>query len=221
MASLTLASKLDVGTYEELMAYSILETAFHETYSIPVFEKREQLWDDCIEKHIGVSKKITYIEFGVHEGYSIRYFAQKNSNQQSVFIGLDSFDGLPEDWGTVPKGTFDKKGVMPKTDDTRISFIKGLFYDSWDELKARLANIDTLVVHYDADLYSSTLYALSKIDSLNMSYIAIFDEFTGHESRAVYNYCQAFGASVSFISKTLIENKYPFQVVCRITPHSC
>jgi hypothetical protein len=223
IASVKFASKVDIGTYEGMMAYSILETVFQEIYSIPIFKKREQLWDECIEKQVGNSAKLTYVEFGVHEGYSIKYFAQKNLNKESIFIGLDSFEGLPEDWGTMPKGTFDTKGVIPKIDDSRISFIKGLFQDTWNELYRQLASLasaDMLVVHYDADLYSSTLLSLSNIDSLKKSYIAIFDEFTGHETRALYNYSQAFNASVSFIAKTVMETKYPSQVMCRITPHS-
>jgi hypothetical protein len=115
-----------------------------------------------------------------------------------VFIGLDSFEGLPEDWDALPKGTFDVKGAIPQTDDNRITFIKGWFQNTWDQLVAKLSRAETLIVHYDADLYSSTLFALSKMDSLNRPYIAIFDEFAGHEARALYNYLQAFNASVSF-----------------------
>jgi hypothetical protein len=76
-----------------------------------------------------------------------------------------------------------------------------------------------LIVHYDADLYSSTLYALSKIDGLGRKYLAIFDEFTGHETRALYNYLQSYGASVNFLGKTLM-NGYPDQVLCEIIPRN-
>ena len=127
----------------------------------------------------------------MHAGHSIKYFAEKNQNPKSTFIGLDSFEGLPENWGPFAKGTFDTKGETPKTDDPRIVFIKGWFQNSWDKLEAKLSNPQTLIVHYDADLYSSTLFALTKINSLKIPYIAIFDEFGGHEARALYNYLQA------------------------------
>jgi hypothetical protein len=157
----------------------------------------------------------------VHEGYSIKYFASKNVNPASVFFGLDSFEGLPEDWGPKSKGTFSVGGALPVVDDARISFIKGWFQDTWEELARHVARtpVENLVVHYDADLYSSTLFALAKIDQLKHSYIAIFDEFPGHETRALYNYCQAFNANVTFIGKTILDEGFgPTQLVCRITP---
>ncbi len=203
-----------MDAYERLMAFSILGSVFEEISSVRVFEKREQLWDECIKANGGNGARITYVEFGVHEGYSIRYFAGKNLHKDSRFIGLDSFEGLPEDWGSHPKGTFDTKGIIPTTNDDRISFIKGWFQDTSSELCVRLSEAETLIVHYDADLYSSTLYALS----LKRSYSAIFDEFTGHETRALYSYMKAYNASISFAGKTLAEDRYPAQVVCRVAP---
>jgi hypothetical protein len=76
--------------------------------------------------------------------------------------------------------------------------------------------IENLVVHYDADLYSSTLFALTKIDILKQDYIAVFDEFTGDETRALYDYMDAYNVSVEFYSKTFWSG-YPFQVACKIT----
>lgn len=218
-----IASKIGVDTYQRLMTYAILENAFKPIYKVPVYAKRELLWDECIHRQLGNNSKITYVEFGVHAGYSIKYFAQKNVHPESTFIGLDSFEGLPEAWERMPKGTFDKQGKPPETDDPRIVFIKGWFQDTWDPLHAHLRNADNLVVQYDADLYSSTLFALTKIDSLKKSYLAIFDEFTGQEARAIYNYAQAYLASVQFIGctlweRTLWDRAYPNQVVCRITP---
>ena len=207
-----IATRLSVPTYERLLAHSVLKENFGELQAVPVFERREDLWTKSF-----TNDPVTYVEFGVHQGYSIEHFAEKNKNKNSIFIGLDSFEGLPEDWGSMPKGSFDNKGVMPQTDDPRISFIKGWFQNTWDQLASSLTRADTLIVHYDADLYSSTLFALSKMDALNKPYIAIFDEFAGHEARALHNYIQSYGASVSFIGKTL-GNGYPVHVMCRIVP---
>jgi hypothetical protein len=213
-----IASRADIDLYQRLLTYSILENAFRQIYAAPLFETKESLWNDCIERQVGERANITFVEFGVYEGYSINYFADKNTNKDSTFIGLDSFEGLPEHWGTMPKGTFDKRGTAPETNDCRVSFIKGWFQDTWCELFGRLSDADKLVVHYDADLYSSTLFALSKIDTLKKNYIAIFDEFTGHEVRALYDYLQAYNASVSFIGRTVDERQYPGRVMCRIMP---
>lgn len=214
-----IATRIGVSTYERLMAHSVLLHRFDRLKSIPTFEEREALWAECLTRKFKETDRITYVEFGVHTGYSITYFAQKNLNKDSVFIGLDSFEGLPEDWGAVPKGTFDVKGKVPQTNDPRITFIKGWFQNTWDQLAAKLSKTERLIVHYDADLYSSTLFALSKMDSLNRPYIAIFDEFAGHEARALHNYLQAFNASVSFIGQIVI-NGYPIHVMCEIVPNS-
>jgi len=206
------ATRIGTTTYERLLAHSVLKENFAGLRSVPVFERREDLWALSL-----TDDPITYVEFGVHEGDSIKHFAKINSNKDSTFIGLDSFEGLPEDWGRMPKGSFDTKGAIPQTDDYRITFIKGWFQNTWDLLAAKLTKADKLIVHYDADLYSSTLFALSKIDTLKRSYTAIFDEFAGHEARALYNYTQAYGAEVTFLGK-MLANGYPVRVMCTIIP---
>jgi hypothetical protein len=213
------ASLIPVKLFHRLLTYSILRSEFPALRTTRVFESRESLWDDCIANVIGANSEITYVEFGVHRGYSIKYFAARNSNPSSVFIGLDSFEGLPEEWGPLAKGAFDVRGSIPAMDDRRANFIKGWFQDTWGELQRRMEGQSPkkLVVHYDADLYSSTLFALCKIDSLKRPYIAIFDEFTGDETRALFNYSRAFNADISFIGQTTFESA-PNQVVCRISP---
>jgi hypothetical protein len=213
-----LAAQVNLETYQRLMVYSLLKDSFSEVFSTPVFPTREQLWSECIERIVGKQARMTYLEFGVHEGYSIRYFANLNTCADSVFIGLDSFEGLPEDWGSHPKGTFDLRGNIPQLGDPRVRFIKGWFQDTWDTLKSQLDLSGQLVVHYDADLYSSTLFALSKIDTLQREYLAVFDEFTGDEARALHNYLQSYNASVAFLGQVPGQYRYPQQILCRIAP---
>lgn len=213
-------SNIKSDVFERSMVYSILQNDFSEIRTISTSPSREALWDMCIANYANPNSQLTYVEFGVYEGYSIKYFAARNRNADSKFIGLDSFEGLPENWGDMKKGSFNVDGNIPKTDDRRIKFIRGWFQDTWPQLLSHISNDDgsQLIVHYDADLYSSTLFALSKIDQLSKSYIAIFDEFCGHETRALHNYCQAFNAKISFIGKTLRDTNFPDQLVCRITP---
>jgi len=214
-----LAAQVNVATYQRLMVFPLLKETFSGLAAAPVFPTREQLWSDGIE-HIGKTARITYVEFGVHQGYSIRFFTQLNTCPDSVFIGLDSFEGLPEDWGqSHPRGTFDTHGKLPQIPDPRVRFIKGWFQDTWDTLRAQLDVSAPLVVHYDADLYSSTLFALSKIDTLQQSYLAVFDEFTGDEARALHNYLQSYNASVTFLGRVPGRSGYPQQIMCRIVPH--
>jgi Macrocin-O-methyltransferase (TylF) len=214
-----LAAQVDLETYQRLMVYPLLKQSFSGILSAPAFPRREQLWSECIERASGRQARLTYLEFGVHEGYSIRFFANLNTCPESVFIGLDSFEGLPEDWGgSHPRGTFDTQGRIPQIDDPRVRFIKGWFQDTWDALSRQLDGCGHLVVHYDADLYSSTLFALSKIDTLQRDYLAVFDEFTGDEARALHNYLQSYNASVTFLGQVQGKYRYPQQVMCRIVP---
>ena len=142
---------------------------------------------------------INLFEFGVWEGYSIKVFSKLNKNKDSNFYGFDSFEGLPSDWNDFnPKGSFDVNGIMPNIEDKRIIFVKGWFQNSLNNFLKSYKNEGNLVVHYDADLYSSTLFCLSQIDSLKKTYLAIFDEFYYHELLALANYQDSFGAEIEF-----------------------
>jgi hypothetical protein len=214
------AAKLPVDFYQRLLAHSIARHQFASLNDCPTHSTRENLWNTVSGSSLFSNSNVTYIEFGVHEGYSIKYFANQNQHTESVFYGLDSFEGLPENWGPMKKGTFSTSGKMPTTSDPRVKFIKGWFQYSWDSLQEALLtrDLENLIVHYDADLYSSTLFALTKVDLLCKPYIAIFDEFLGHETRALFNYSQSYGATVKFLGKTVMTGGYPSQVVCQITP---
>lgn len=215
-----LVSRIPVELVERCLAYSISFQKFPSLSKCKTFATREQLWDHCLLEVFRGDDPITFIEFGVWQGYSINHFARKNKNKDSLFVGLDSFEGLPEDWAHLEKSHFSTAGIVPKTDDPRISFIKGWFQDSFADLQRRIDEREgNFVVHYDADLYSSTLFCLTRMDLLKRSYIAIFDEFPGHETRAFYNYLQSNLASVEFLGKTVDSNGRPVQVLCKIQPH--
>ena len=217
-----LAGAVPVETWERLLAYSILREKFESMSRAVTLKTREQLWDKCVSECVGRDVPMTYVEYGVHEGYSITYFASKNSSAESTFIGLDSFEGLPEDWGSasMPKGSFDVGGAAPSVRDDRVRFIKGWFQNTSEQLlhSVNEKGSQQLVVHYDADLYSSTLFAMSQIATLRRPYYAIFDEFIGHETRALYNFMQAFNVEVEFLAQTLWKGSYPQQVLCKISP---
>lgn len=77
-----------------------------------------------------------------------------------------------------------------------------------------------LVVHYDADVYSATLFGLFELDRLKIPYIAIFDEFAGHECLALQDYLSASGSKCQFTGKVMYESsKFAAdQASCLITP---
>lgn len=213
-------SKVNLEIFERALALSLANNKFQELRSVKQCVRREDLWKDGLKRVD--QNNFTFFEFGVWEGYSIKYFAEQVESTNAKFYGFDSFEGLPEDWGLTPKGMFDTGGNVPSTNDKRIKFIKGLFQNTLSGFLAENfeRGIDgSLIVHYDADLYSSTLYCLSQIDSLKKNYIAIFDEFPGHETRALHNYIQAYGASVEFLgSNGGIDSNWPIQVMCSISP---
>ncbi|MBF0505068.1 MAG: macrocin O-methyltransferase [Candidatus Omnitrophica bacterium] len=159
---------------------------------------------------------IDYLEFGVAEGDSIRWWLAHNKNQNSRFFGFDSFDGLPEDWGVAQKGTFSTGGQLPVVNDTRCTFIKGFFQDSISSWLQTVELKKKLIVHLDADLYSSTIYVLTKLSPfIKKGDVLIFDEFNfpTDEFLAFKQFISAANFSYEFIGTS---NAY-LKVAIRIT----
>ncbi len=212
-----LSSRASVKFYKRAMTYALLREQFPEIASLKEYRDKPAIWTAAMEAAGGREAPITYVEFGVYEGESFRWFLANNSHPDSRFIGLDSFRGLPEAFGKVPAGYFDVGGKMPKIDDPRAVLIPGWFQDTWDELYKHIAGRDRLLVNHDADLYSSTLFELARMDLLRKAYICVFDEFTGPETLAVSSYEEAFGAKVELMGKTVV-NGFAEQVLCRVVP---
>jgi O-methyltransferase len=139
---------------------------------------------------------IDYLEFGVYRGASIREWLDLNKNQDSRFVGFDSFEGLPEKWNKrMDKGRFDVGGAIPQVDDDRVRFVKGWFQHTLPDFLKEFSPRSRLVIHNDSDLYSSTIYTLTQLnDILVPGTIIIFDEFNNplHEFRAFNDYLSAF-----------------------------
>jgi hypothetical protein len=113
------------------------------------FERKIQLFRDVFAWE-RVRSKITYLEFGVSSGRSLKWVVASNTDPDSRFIGFDTFHGLPEDWGRVRKGSFTTGGNPPEIDDPRVSFRIGLFADTLPEfLRANDFGDRLLVVHLD------------------------------------------------------------------------
>jgi hypothetical protein len=135
-----------------------------------------------------------YLEFGVSKGGSFRFWLDNCKSPYARFYGFDSFTGIPEDWGSVKKGTYSTDGKLPDVMDDRATFIVGLFSDTLVDF-TRTTNLSRRkVIHLDADLYSSTLYALIHLHPyLKKDDIIVFDEFfsitkADHEFRAFLDY---------------------------------
>lgn len=157
------------------------------------------------------NEPVLYLEFGVFEGTSMRYWSSALRHPETELHGFDSFEGLPEDFdvdGPHVKGTFDVKGEMPKIDDSRVSFHKGWFSDVLPGYK--VPEHDRLVIVMDADLYSSTKFVLDELRPyFKVGTFIYFDNMSRpeHEPRA-------FGEFMK-------ESQLRFEGVCADQPLNC
>ncbi|MDP3427375.1 MAG: class I SAM-dependent methyltransferase [Humidesulfovibrio sp.] len=140
---------------------------------------------------------VDYLEFGVATGESFRVWLGLSRHAESRFYGFDSFEGLPENWqADSPKGAYSTGGHIPQVDDPRATFIKGLFQQTVDAFSLGFTPQNRLVLHMDADLYSSTLYVLMTMNRhIRPGTLILFDEFTARgftdEYAALEDYCTA------------------------------
>ncbi len=165
------------------------------------FPERKLLYDHLQHTVIG-DEPISYLEFGVYRGESFGHWLGLNCHPASRFLGFDTFTGLPESWKTAghtaAAGSFDVQGQIPRFDDDRARMVKGLFQDTLPAIvETDMPELATrrLVIHLDADLYSSTLYVLTALHGVLVpGTILIFDEFNSaaHEFRAFLDYTTAY-----------------------------
>ena len=188
------------------------------------FNTREDLWTFSTNYLEASNKIISFLEFGVYEGYSINYFSKLLKDKDSNLYGFDSFEGLPESWrnfiNVYPSNHFNVDGKIPFSKDSRVSFIKGWFNSTLPEFlninKEKLTNSDYLLVHMDADIYSSTLYVLTLLAQIPKDLYCIFDELPGEESRALYDFITSYGMECEFLGFTGPSKIFPMQVFLRI-----
>ena len=159
-----------------------------------------------------VDKTRPFYEFGVWMGASFKYL----SKQFSKGYGFDTFEGLPENWGDISKGSYSSYGKIPEVMNG--NFIVGEFDKSLPEffsIQRPLASI----INYDADLYSSTLTALNNSQSvIDEETILIFDEFLvnpnwqNDEHAALVEFCQ----NEDFNYEVLAVSFFTKQMACKL-----
>lgn len=169
-------------------------------------ESRNQLYSRVNEQLIG-SGPMDYLEFGVFRGESIRAWVGMHHNPESRFYGFDSFTGLPEAWeqGVTDKGAFNVHGKVPDIDDARVVFVSGYFQDTLGNFLDSVKLSKKLLIHMDADLYSSTLYVLTALNRhIEPGTVIIFDEFysVNHEFRAFMDFISASRRTYRIVAAT-------------------
>jgi len=131
-------------------------------------------------------ESVLYLEFGVFEGESMRFWSRALLNPDAHLHGFDSFEGLPEGWTRGHgRGRFSTDGRVPEIDDARVRFFRGWFEEALPSYEPPCH--DRLVINVDSDLYSSADVVLRTLEPLIVpgTYL-YFDEFHDrhHELRA-------------------------------------
>lgn len=159
------------------------------------------------------------IEFGVYSGYSLSIIAE-----HMPVIGLDSFEGLPEDWRPgFPKGKFavgvgkNQPAVLVPPFNSML--VHGWFKDTVPGLVERgLPPIG--LVHIDCDLYSSTVTALEGVfPFISVGTYVVFDEYHGypgseqHEEKAWKEFCARHMVLASTVAEGEQERAFVIQSI--------
>lgn len=134
-------------------------------------ESRQRLFEVILERIRDVPGDL--LEFGVSSGESFLWFL-KHCPERHIY-GFDSFEGIPEDWWTRPKGSF--KAEPPRFTEPNGALIKGWFEETlpgfFDNYRGRIA-----LVHIDCDVFSAAIYALRyAIPLCRSGSVVLFDEY--------------------------------------------
>jgi hypothetical protein len=160
-------------------------------------------------------RRMSYFEFGVRAGVSMRWVSGANADPASRFYGFDTFTGLPDGWvpawGTRGASAGYKAGDMavseiPSFGDERVKLYPGLFQDTLfkaiDEISLEApidprvrADDHVLVINNDGDTYTAALFTLTTMFRyLRKGDILYFDEFfdTLNEFAAFNDFARSF-----------------------------
>ncbi len=158
------------------------------------YNKRFGLYEYIFKDQL-LNEGLLYLEFGVAEGHSFKWWVSHNQHPETRFHGFDTFEGLPEDWGVFKAGDMSTGSKFPDISDARVTFHKGLFQKTLPGFVKATSWHQRKVIHMDADLYSSTLYVLTSLAPyLNRGDLILFDEFTvpRHEFLAFRNFADSY-----------------------------
>jgi O-methyltransferase len=109
---------------------------------------RYQLYARIQEELVG-DAPIDYLEFGVFQGASIRWWLEANRRPESQFYGFDTFEGLPESSRqnatySLPAGYFSTQGITPDFGDSRVRWV--MFQDTLEGFTAAYKPCNRLIL---------------------------------------------------------------------------
>jgi hypothetical protein len=158
-------------------------------------------------------EQVLYLEFGVSHGRSMRLWSSLLKNPDSLLHGFDSFEGLPDAWNwQAPSGSYSQNGRIPKIDDPRVSFFKGLFEETLPQYV--MPAHQRLIINIDCDLYASTISVLRALTQhITAGTYLYFDEFAdrGNELRAFDEFMSSCGMEFELSVATKAFAQVAFQ----------
>ena len=157
---------------------------------------RTWLYEAVIEKEGLDRAPIDFWEFGVFRGESLLWWVKNIHDTNSRFVGFDTFTGLPERWrATEPEGAFNVYGRLPDITDSRCTLEVGLFQETLLSFIGTHDFSRKLIIHLDADLFSSTLFVLTTLARhFKHGDVVFFDNFicSLDEFRAFETFVKSF-----------------------------
>ena len=193
------------------------------TERYPVFSDRSSLYS-YLNEEVVRGGAVTYLEFGVFQGYSIKYWSRINTHPGSRFWGFDTFEGQPGVWEafteSLDSGAFNVAGRFPTVNDPRVGFVKGLLQDTLCQWLRDHPIKEQLIINCDLALHSATLFALTRCnDILRAGSIVLFGAFSNvlNEFHALEDYCSAYRRDYDVVAATRGSATYYSNVAIRVT----
>lgn len=205
---------------------------------------KHPIWNIVIEKLANLGNNGQVLEFGTNNGGSLNYFVSRLPKTM-IFHGFDCFEGLPEAWDGVPRGSirgygmpielwpndpnlraevlneYERTQCMPLPPQPNVHIHSGLFSESLPKyLVGGEVPKDIRLIHFDADLYISTRPILDTLcGQMSYEYYVLFDEFysANHEFRAWREFVELFKLSKW---KVVAISEDGVQVLIQVNPGS-
>ena len=178
--------------------------------SFTITKSKHAIWDIALSCVNQLGKEGVILEFGTNNGGSLFYFS-KRVPQTVDLVGFDCFEGIPEPWDSLPKGSIkgygapielwsddpakkarvlaqvNETGKFPAPPQENVRIEAGLFSHSVPRFLKNGVPPDVRLIHFDADIYISTRPVLDSIcGQIDYRYYVLFDEFysVNHEFKA-------------------------------------
>jgi hypothetical protein len=143
------------------------------------------------------------LDLGVYKGGSTRTLCR--IFPERTIHGFDSFEGLPEDWSHVPRGTFgDAGGHLPDLPDNA-KLYKGWFDETLPIWAKANGDVPISLLRIDCDIYSSTKTIFDELGHLvRPGTWVLFDELIGYRGWEDHEY----KALLEFLERSQLAVEY-------------